>query len=264
MEGDNVALATLRPKKGLFTKFYCIANQPKLLKAGAEYTNFVALEQSSPGADYNIVTKAGIPTETDFLTFTTPLLDPTEDTDILLTPLPMVGSYSPALDLRDISMGSRTRINMTLSRIVSRFDIINDEKLSHLTITGVSMGHGRKGVTFFPVVPVEDADPDKTLITYPDRDFDGANANKGTQTGAFYSYPSPIADKGYLIIKGKYALNQTDIPQEVSYMVEFEQSVAGTGGYIEVKPNHGAHHRRRPVQAGCEHHRFGLDGWRGL
>ena len=238
VEGDNVALATLRPKKGLFTKFYCIANQPKLLKAGAEYTNFVALEQSSPGADYNIVTKAGIPTETDFLTFTTPLLDPTEDTDILLTPLPMVGSYSPALDLRDISMGSRTRINMTLSRIVSRFDIINDEKLSHLTITGVSMGHGRKGVTFFPVVPVEDADPDKTLITYPDRDFDGANANKGTQTGAFYSYPSPIADKGYLIIKGKYALNQTDIPQEVSYMVEFEQSVAGTGGYIEVKPNH--------------------------
>ena len=238
MEGDNVALATLRPKKGLFTKFYCIANQPKLLKSGAEYTNFVALEQSSPGADYNIVTKAGIPTETDFLTFTTPLLDPTEDTDILLTPLPMVGSYSPALDLRDISMGSRTRINMTLSRIVSRFDIINDEKLSHLTITGVSMGHGRKGVTFFPVVPVEDADPDKTLITYPDRDFDGTNANKGTQTGAFYSYPSPIADKGYLIIKGKYALNQTDIPQEVSYMVEFEQSVAGTGGYIEVKPNH--------------------------
>lgn len=238
VEGNNVALATLRPKKGLFTKFYCIANQPKLLKAGAEYTVFTPLEQSSPGADYNVVTKAGVPTETDFLTFTTPLLDPAEAADVLLTPLPMVGSYSPALDLRDISMGSRTRINMTLSRIVSRFDIINDEKLSHLTITGVSMGHGRKGVTFFPVVPVEDADPTKTLITYPDRDFDGADANKGTQTGAFYSYPSPIADKGYLIIKGKYALNMTDPPQDVSYMVDFEQSVAGTGGYIEVKPNH--------------------------
>ncbi len=238
VEGNNVALATLRPKKGLFTKFYCIANQPKLLKAGAEYTVFTPLEQSSPGADYNVVTKAGVPTETDFLTFTTPLLDPFEATDVLLTPLPMVGSYSPALDLRDISMGSRTRINMTLSRIVSRFDIINDEKLSHLTITSVSMGHGRKGITFFPVVPVEDADPAKTLITYPDRDFDGVDANKGTQTGAFYSYPSPIADKGYLIIKGKYALNMTDPPQDVSYMVDFEQSVAGTGGYIEVKPNH--------------------------
>ena len=47
-----------------------------------------------------------------------------------------------------------------------------------------------------------------------------------------------MADNGYLIIKGKYALNQTDAPQEVSYVVEFEQSVAGTGGYIEVKPNH--------------------------
>jgi len=238
MEGADVALATLRPKKGLFTKFYCIANQPRLLKAGTEYTDFTPLEQNSPGTDYNVVTKAGVPTETDFLTFTTPLLNPAEGTDVLLTPLPMVGSYSPALDLRDISMGSRTRINMTLSRIVSRFDIINDAALSHLTISSVSMGHGRKGVTFFPVIPVEDIDPDQTLITYPDRDFDGADANKGTQTGAFYSYPSPIDDKGYLIIKGKYALNMTDAPQEVSYMVEFEQSVAGTGGYIEVKPNH--------------------------
>lgn len=30
----------------------------------------------------------------------------------------------------------------------------------------------------------------------------------------------------------------TDTPQDVSYIVEFERSVAGTGGYIEVKPNH--------------------------
>lgn len=238
VEGNNVALATLRPKKGLFCKFYCIANQPKLLKDGANYDVFTPLEQSAPGGTYNVVSKAGVPTETDFLTFTTPLLDPAEPTDLLLTPLPMVGSYSPALDLREISMGSRTRINMTLQRIVSRFDIINDAEKSHLTITGVSMGKGRKGVTYFPVVPVADADPAQTLITYPDREFDGANANKGTQTGAFYSYPSPIDDKGYLIIKGKYALNLTDPPQDVSYMVEFEQSVGGTGGYIEVKPNH--------------------------
>lgn len=164
-EGDNVALATLRPRKGLYTKFYCIANQPKLLKNGAEYTGFTPLEQSSPGTDYNVVTKAGIPTETDFLTFTTPLLAADNPLDILMTPLPMVGSYSPALDLRDISMGSRTRINMTLSRIVSRFDIVNDAANSHLTITNVSMGRGRKGVTFFPVVPVEDANPAQTLIT---------------------------------------------------------------------------------------------------
>ena len=238
MEGKDVAIATLRPKKGLFTKFYCIANQPTLLKAGAEYNVFTPLVQNSPGTDYNVVTTAGVPTETDFLTFTTPLLDPAQAGDVLLTPLPMVGSYSPALDLRDISMGSRTRINMTLSRIVSRFDIINNAELSHLTISSISMGHGRKGVTFFPVVPVEDADPTKTLITYPDREFDGLNANKGTQTGAFYTYPSPIDDKGYLIIKGKYALNMTDTPQDVSYIVEFLQSVAGTGGYIEVKPNH--------------------------
>ena len=94
------------PLQSRYDRFRCcspVSYTHLLLKAGAEYTNFVALEQSSPGADYNIVTKAGIPTETDFLTFTTPLLDPAEDTDILLTPLPMVGSYSPALDLRAVS-----------------------------------------------------------------------------------------------------------------------------------------------------------------
>lgn len=244
-DAGTVAEATLRPKKGLYTKFYCIANQPSLLKDAAAFDGFTPLEQSAPGTGNNVVTKAGVPTEADFLAFTTPLLkgylDPaaTQEADILMTPLPMVGSYSPALDLRDISMGSRTRINMTLSRIVSRFDIDNDKEKSHLEITAVSMGKGRKGVTLFPVVPVEDAaDPTNTLITYMDRPFTGANINAGIQTGAFYSYPSPVEDEGYLIIKGKYALNQTDVPQEVSYKVDFTQQVAGTGGFIDVKANH--------------------------
>lgn len=228
-------------------KLYCVANSTTLYKAdGNPMDPLVAVTTDPATGD---IQNAGTKAE-DFeklciakldpagTALGTPLLDSATPDDVLLTPLPMVGSYSPALDLRDISMGSRTRINMTLSRIVSRFDIINDAEKSHLTITSVSMGKGRKGVTFFPVVPVEDNDPAKTLITYPDRDFDGDNANKGTQTGAFYSYPSPIDDKGYLIIKGKYALNLTDAPQDVSYMVEFEQSVGGTGGYIEVKPNH--------------------------
>lgn len=243
-DGETSAVATLRPKKGLFSKFYCVANQTRLMKAdGAQYDAFDPLEQSSPGMGYNVVTKAGVPTEADFLRLTTPLIDtdPTKVDDPdnkLLTPLPMVGAYNPALDLREISMSSRTRINMTLSRIVARFDIVNDAAKSHFTITHISMGKGRRGVTMFPVQPVSDVDPDKSLITYPDCEFKGDNINVGTQTGAFYSYPSPIEDKGYLIIKGKYALNMTDTPKDVSYPVAFEQQTEGTGGFIEVKHNH--------------------------
>jgi len=243
-DGETSALATLRPKKGLFSKFYCVANQTRLMKTdGTQYDAFDALEQSSPGMGYNVVTKAGVPTEADFLRLTTPLIDTDpakadEPDNRLLTPLPMVGAYNPALDLREISMSSRTRINMTLSRIVARFDIVNDAAKSHFTITHISMGKGRRGVTMFPVEPVSDADPDKSLITYPDCEFKGDNINIGTQTGAFYSYPSPIEDKGYLIIKGKYALNMTDTPKDVSYPVAFEQQTAGTGGFIDVKHNH--------------------------
>ena len=243
-DGETSAMATLRPKKGLFSKFYCVANQTRLMKTdGTQYDAFDQLEQSSPGMGYNVVTKAGVPTEADFLRLTTPLIDtdPTkadEPDNKLLTPLPMVGAYNPALDLREISMSSRTRINMTLSRIVARFDIVNDAAKSHFTITHISMGKGRRGVTMFPVQPVSDADPDKSLITYPDCEFKGDNINIGTQTGAFYSYPSPIDDAGYLIIKGKYALNMTDTPKDVSYPVAFEQQTDGTGGFIDVKHNH--------------------------
>ena len=243
-DGETSAVATLRPKKGLFSKFYCVANQTRLMKTdGTAYDAFDPLEQSSPGMGYNVVTKAGVPTEADFLRLTTPLIDTDpakadEPDNKLLTPLPMVGAYNPALDLREISMSSRTRINMTLSRIVARFDIVNDASKSHFTITHISMGKGRRGVTMFPVQPVSDADPDKSLITYPDCEFKGDHINIGTQTGAFYSYPSPIEDRGYLIIKGKYALNMTDTPKDVSYPVAFEQQTEGTGGFIEVKHNH--------------------------
>lgn len=244
-DGETSTIATLRPKKGLFSKFYCVANQTRLIKADGvtPFDSFDPLTQSSPGMGYNVVNKAGVPTEADFLRLTTPLIDTDpnkadEPDNKLLTPLPMVGSYNPALDLREISMSSRTRINMTLSRIVARFDIVNDAAKSHFTITHISMGRGRRGVTMFPVQAVSDADPDKTLITYPDCEFKGDNVNIGTQTGAFYSYPSPLEDEGYLILKGKYALNMTDQPKDVSYPIAFEQKTEGTGGFIEVKHNH--------------------------
>ncbi|MCD8136022.1 MAG: hypothetical protein LUH01_08755, partial [Parabacteroides gordonii] len=99
------------------------------------------------------------------------------------------------------------------------------------------MAKGRKGVSYFPLKvtgtlpPADDGD----LITYPARKFEGDKANKGIVTGAFYSYPSPVEDGGYLILSGTYATNKSeDIP--VSYKVPFKP--VDDGNYIEVSQNH--------------------------
>lgn len=230
------------PKKGLYTKFYCVANTTKLLDAtGHEYANYLPLQQDATGSGSigNAVVAAGVPTETDFLTLTTPLLDATNTADVLLAPLPMSGANSQPTDLRDYNQGTYVRLNVRLTRAVARFDVTNKAEESHFTITEVSMGNGRRGAGLFPIRPAGDtpATPAQ-LITYPDRAFNGTDANKGTTTKAFYSYPGPAGDGGYLILKGTYALNQTDTPKEVSYTVPFERITDGNGTRIEINHNH--------------------------
>lgn len=231
---ETTALLSL--KKGLFVKLYCIANQSKLIDPanGNEFNSFVPLIQSNPGQAGNTVTE-GIPVEADFKLLQSIQLDPTA-TDLLLTPLPMTGAYTTPLDLTDFSVSARLQLGFRLTRSVARFDIVNDAKTSKFTIQSVSMANGRKGVSFFPLTvtgkkPATAGD----LITYPARKFDGEKANEGTCTGAFYSWPSPLEDAGYLILSGTYAANATEnIP--VTYKVPFKP--AGEGNYIEVAHNH--------------------------
>ena len=180
------------PRKGLFTKFYCVANQPAMHDAaGHAYTDYTSLQQSSQhqaGTPGDAVIAPGIPTENDFTKLSTPLLEPTGfNVGILLTPLPMSGANSQPVDLREYSMGTFVRLNVSLSRAVARFDVVNDAAKSHFTITDIAMGNGRQGVTLFPIRPTGDvpAAPGQ-LITYPYRAFDGLNANVGTTTKAFY------------------------------------------------------------------------------
>ena len=101
------------------------------------------------------------------------------------------------------------------------------------------MANGRKGVSFFPLTvtgKLPDANTGE-LITYPARKFDGTNANAGISTGAFYIWPSPVQDGGYLILSGTYAANKTDnVP--VTYKIPFKPSGSETGNYIEVSQNH--------------------------
>lgn len=231
------------PRKGLFTKFYCVANQTELNDAtGHEYTGYTPLQQSSQqaGVPGDAVTTPGIPTENDFIKLNTPLLEPTGfNTDILLAPLPMSGANSQPVDLREYSMGTYVRLNVSLSRAVARFDVVNDAAKSHFTITDIAMGNGRQGVTLFPIRPTGDvpAAPGQ-LITYPYRPFDGLNANVGTTTKAFYCYPCKAMDEGFLILKGLYAVNLTDGKKEVSYRIPFERVSDGNGTRIEINHNH--------------------------
>lgn len=172
-----------------------------------------------------------------FLTYHSPLIDPASTTDILVTPLPMTGSYTTPLDLTDFSVSARLQLGFRLTRTVARFDIVNDAATSKFTIQSVSMAKGRKGVSYFPlkVTGTLPTAADDDLITYPARKFEGDNANTDIVTGAFYTYPSPVEDGGYLILSGTYAANKTDnIP--VTYKVPLKP--VGDGNHIEVSQNH--------------------------
>ena len=151
----------------------------------------------------------------------------------------MSGANSQPTDLREYSMGTYVRLNVSLTRAVARFDIVNDATKSHFTITDISMGNGRQGVTLFPIRPTGDVPATNgQLITYPYRLFDGLNANAGTTTKAFYCYPCNAIDAGYLILKGLYAANLTDEKKEVSYRIPFERVTDGNGTRIEINHNH--------------------------
>lgn len=248
---ENTTTGLLKLNKGLFVKLYCIANRTHVYqtdKGGVmtEFTGFKSLEQSAPGQPTNVVTN-GAPNETVFKTFHTNLInsvttDPTMD-DILSSPLPMTGAYITPLDLTDFSSSARTQISFKLSRMVARFDIVNDAAASKFTIEKISMGNGQSGAQFFPIQTLV-TDPAK-LITYPERNMplasqatpDKATGATSLTTGAFYTWPSPKDDKGYLMLKGKYAVNKTE-QKEVSYQIPFQQIVNGVGSYIEVAYNH--------------------------
>lgn len=235
---ETTALLSL--KKGLFVKLYCIANQGKLIDpaTGTVYTDFVPLYQSNPGQASNMVTD-GKPKEVDFKLLQSTQLDPASTTDILLTPLPMTGAYATPLDLTDFSVSARLQLGFRLTRAVARFDVVNDATQSKFTIQSVSMANGRKGVSFFPLTVTGTLPNANTgdLITYPARKFDGTDANAGISTGAFYTWPSPVQDGGYLILSGTYAANKTDnVP--VTYKIPFKPSGSETGNYIEVSQNH--------------------------
>lgn len=239
---DNLSNGLLKLKKGLFVKLYCVANRTTLYQTLGDgtvkpYENFAALRQSNPGqADNKVI--AGVPTEDDFVELHSRMISPngsTED-DILQTPLPMTGSYVTPLDLTDFTVSTRTQLSFKLSRMVARFDVINNAEDSKFTIETISMGNGQPGAWFFPIKTLA-AKAD--VISYPKRELaaETQTKDKSESKGAFYSWPSPKDDGGFLVLTGKYDVNKTE-QKEVTYQIPFMQIKDGVGSFIEVAYNH--------------------------
>lgn len=232
---DNVTTGLLSLHRGLFVKFYCIANDTQPVKADG---NEVVADDFTPitfTAGSSTMERAGSPTEADFIQYHTRLLD----TGVLNVPLAMAGAQTLPLDLTDASISTRQQVNFKLTRLAARFDVVNKADESRFTIESISMLNARRAAGYFPIVacgayPAADAD----LMTTADRPFTGDNANIGTQTGAFYCYPSLQEDGGALLLKGRYKVNETET-KEVSYRIPFrQQGVDGQETYLDINNNH--------------------------
>lgn len=232
---DNVTTGLLSLHRGLFVKLYCIANDTKPMNADGtevEADDFTPITFTTGGS---IMEREGSPTEADFLKYHTRLLNG----DILNTPLTMSGAQTLPLDLTDASVSTRLQVNFKLTRLAARFDVVNKADESRFTIESISMGNTRRGAGYFPIVtcgahPAADGD----LTTTADKPFMGDNANTGTQTGAFYCYPSMQEDEGFLMLKGHYKVNETET-KEVSYRIPFRQKgVDGQETYLDINNNH--------------------------
>lgn len=260
---SNNTTAKLTPKKGLYVRLYCIANQKELkdpakLRDTTDPANpttplvfadpnqtvadslFVSLVMTATGENGSsvMISRPGSPTEQEFLTYRTPFIDPASAVDTLASPLPMSGALTVPIDLTDLAISSHINTGIRLTRMVARFDIVNKTEQSNFRITSVSMENGRKAATFFPIKPCGNQPAAASdLIVYPSRKFEGKNANVGNCTGAFYTWPSPTKDQGHLLLKGIYRVNKTD-STEVTYTIPFKTDNGENSTYLDIAHNH--------------------------
>ncbi len=241
---EQVTNGILKVKKGLYVKLYTLANAPTLIDpaTGAPFpdTGFEPLIINQKDED-NPVYKKGVPTLDAFTKFHSPLLKETDPkAGILTTPLAMSGTYGVPLDLTDRDVYTRLQAPMKLHRLTARFDVVNTEAASRLTIQSISLAKGRRGSYFYPITIYGDLPAkDGELITYTPRPFEEQpNANIDRVEGAFYAYPSPADDQAYLIINGLYRVNATEL-KPVTYQVPFVQKQAnGNTLKLDITANH--------------------------
>ncbi len=233
--------------KGLpYLKLLCVANHGSVgnitdskfyNEAGTEEPT--ALTAVTVDAD-GTVTNAGAATteETFRKIFTKQMKNDAGSTDIIHTPLLMTGEGKTKIS------GSVSKVDVTLKRVVARFDIDNTASKSQLTIEKITLAQARKSGSFWntTLTAYEDADGRAaSLMQYADVTFtDFVGANQGTTESALYVYPGLATDESYLLIQGKY---KSPVPGsgavEVTYKVPIMKTdpATQTSSYIAILAN---------------------------
>ncbi|WP_044270627.1 hypothetical protein [Bacteroides timonensis] len=147
------------------------------------------------------------------------------DATLIETPLLMTGE-----GITKISGVSK--VDISLKRVMTRFDIVNDKAKTNLTIEDIYMVQGRKSAPLWGATPttVEPADlPTSDLLAkYANVDFDQIpGANTGETASAFYVYPNLATDQSYLVIKGTYKSPATGKQEPVEYHVDVARTPDG-------------------------------------
>lgn len=231
-------------KVGLpWIKLYCVANNGSHLTTDGKYYSedgtTEILDKLTPvvtDADGTVTTPGTL--ETDFIKSFTKAIGTDEATGILGTPLLMTGNGKTKIS------GSVSKVDITMRRLVARFDIDNAASKTNLTITSLTMAHARKTAPLWgaATTKVEEKDlaSDPKLTTYKEVAFDKiTGANVGLTESAFYTYPSLATDESYLIIVGTYKSPITSAQVPVTYNIPIVRTPDNSekGEYIAINAN---------------------------
>lgn len=215
--------------KGLpFIKLLCVAGNGSGPTTDGKFyaangtTELAALVPVATDPATGVIQNAGAATtETAFEAAYTANLK-TDATAIIATPLLMRGEGKTKIS------GSVSKVNITLRRVMARFDIDNNTSTSNLTIETVTIANARKNASIWGATlsPVGNATTD--LMTYTAVNYkEKPNANKGVTESAIYVYPGIAEDASELIITGTYKSPSTNQQVPVTYQVPIVKTDEG-------------------------------------
>lgn len=215
--------------KGLpYIKLLCVAGNGSGPTTDGKFyaangtTELAALVPVATDPTTGVIQNAGAATtETAFEAAYTANLK-TDATAIIATPLLMRGEGKTKIS------GSVSKVNITLRRVMARFDIDNNTSTSNLTIETVTIANARKNASIWGATlsPVGNATTD--LMTYTAVNYkEKPNANKGVTESAIYVYPGIAEDASELIITGTYKSPSTNQQVPVTYQVPIVKTDEG-------------------------------------
>lgn len=149
------------------------------------------------------------------------------NTDATLIEAPLLMTGEGVTKISGVS-----KVDISLKRIMSRFDIVNDKAKTNLTIQDIYMVQGRKSAPLWgataTAVDAGDLTTSTLLAGYANVDFDQIpGANTGETSSAFYVYPNLATDQSYLVIKGTYKSPATGKQEPVEYHVDVARTPDG-------------------------------------